>query len=222
MQRNSARAVGLVILTCTAAATITALYSTRLMVRLTGGSAWDATVPAFWPLLAVIMIAALVLVARPRHARAAAVVTMVCAAQLVGGGVAASRDWFQVADLEVLKMVTPLTVLLVIAMTVVCGVSLLPLWRTATGWRPRHPGWLVAGALVAAVPPALAGAMAGFSEVALLGQVALTWSLPWGAGIAAGGWLGRPLRRIAALTVAAAPLLTIAVLTVPILPGAGD
>jgi hypothetical protein len=49
MQRNSARAVGLVILICTAAATITALYSTRLMVRLTGGSATDGVWPTATP-----------------------------------------------------------------------------------------------------------------------------------------------------------------------------
>src|SRR5690349_5033899 len=180
MERDAARPAGFVILGCTAAATTTALYATRLMVQATGRSAWDVTVPAFWPLLAAVLVAVLVLLARPRHGRAAAVVTLICAAQLVGGGIAASRDWFQFADHEVLRVVTPLTVLLVIAMTVACGVSLLLLWRPAAAWWPRRPGWLVAGALVVVVPPALAGWVFGFSEVPLLGQIALTWSLPWG------------------------------------------
>jgi hypothetical protein len=222
MERDSARPAGFLILGCTVAATATALYTTRLMMAVTGGSAWDVTVPAFWPLLAALLVAALVLVVRRRHARAATVVALVCAVQLIGGGIVASRDWFQLADREVLKVVMPLTVLLVIAMTVVCAMALLLLWNPVAGWRPRHPGWLVAGALVATVPTALAGWLFGPAEVAVVGQIALTWSLPWGACIAAGGWLDKPLRRVAALTVAAVPLLTIAVLTEPILPGTGD
>jgi hypothetical protein len=148
MQRDaSPRPAGFLILGCATTATIAAVYATRRLMWGDARPAWDVTVPAFWPLLGAVLVAA---------------------------------------------------------------------------WRPRHPGWLVAGALVATVPPVGVGFLSEFSDLILLGKIALTWSLPWGACIAAGAWLAKPLRRLAAVTVAAAPLLTMVLLTYPVLPGTQD
>ncbi|BEL03428.1 hypothetical protein Q0Z83_016190 [Actinoplanes sichuanensis] len=208
------------ILGCATAATIAAAFATAVLLRDEGRSGWDHTVPAFWPLLATVLVSALILLVWPRHHRAAAVVILVCAVQLIGGGLVASRDWFQFVAPEVLRLVMPLTVLVVMAMTVVAGAALLLLFRRpAATWRPRHPGWLVIGVLVAAVLPAWWAVLSDFTEMAFTGQIALAWSLPWGACLAAGAWLAKPLRRLTALTVAAAPLVTLALLLTPMFPG---
>ncbi|WP_433789275.1 hypothetical protein [Actinoplanes sp. CA-252034] len=214
-ERRPVAVAGIVIMGSGVVALLAALWAARRAVRGTELFGWS-TIPALWPLLSAVLVAALIVMISPRHAREAAVVTLVCALQLVGGGIAASRDWFDVrggGNLSpyLLVVLIPLTVVLVAAMTVACCVAVVLLWHPGMTWRPQSPGWVAAGVLIAAVPPVLI-LLEGSEEVTVAGQIALVWSLPWAAGIAAAGWLDKPLRRIAAATVLAGAVLTPAIL----------
>lgn len=208
-------AAGVVIMGCAVAAFLAALWSSTLVVRGTELFGWS-TIPALWPLLSAVLVASVILLISPRYARAAGVVTLLCAVQLVGGGFVASRDWLNTwgasgFDTQALALVLPLTMMLVIAMTVAGAVAVALLWHPAMRWRPERFRWLVAGVLIAVLLPAALIPLAG-TELTIIGQVTLTWSLPWGFGIAVGGWLEKPLRKIAAATVAASVILTPAIM----------
>ncbi|MEU8662227.1 hypothetical protein [Actinoplanes philippinensis] len=195
-------------------ALLAALWAARRVARGTALFGWS-TIPALWPLLSAVLVCSVVLLLSPRHARVAAVVTFVCSLQLVGGGIAASRDWFNIHGASsfptyLLVVLMPLTVVLVAAMTVACCVAAAVLWHRGLRWRPERLRWVVAGVLVAVVLPAPLVLLG--EEMTFLGQAALVWSLPWGAGIAVAGWLEKPLRKVAAATVGASVLLTPAIL----------
>ncbi len=216
-------AAGAVIMGSGVVALLAALWAARRVVRETELFGW-ATIPALWPLLTAVLVAAVVLLLSPRHARAAAVVAFVCGLQLVGGGIAASRDWFNIRggtgfETHRLVVLMPLTATLVAASTIVCCAAVALLWHPAMTWRPQRLRWAVAGALIAVVPPALL--LAGGEEMTFSGQAALAWSLPWGAGIAVAGWFEKPLRRVAAASVAAGVVLTPALLITWVLSWAG-
>jgi hypothetical protein len=121
-----------------------------------------------WPLLFGLAVAGMVLAARPRWGRPAAVVAALLAAQVCGHGIVAVRDWFNTAG-------------------------------ASGGMRL---------AVVVGLPAALALGP-GFTAVTMVGQFALTYSLPWGAGLVATGWLGRR-GRVAALTAVALSALLVA------------
>ncbi|RAK42927.1 hypothetical protein B0I29_10157 [Actinoplanes lutulentus] len=206
-----AAVVGAVVLMSAAAATGAAGWSVRRVVKYTDRFGWD-TIPALWPLLAGVGVAGLVLLVRPHHGRRAAVVAAVCASQLVGGGVAASRDWFNIGGAtglptRHLAVVLPLTAVLIVAMTVACCAAVSLLMPAVAGSRPRW-GWLITGATIAVLAPILWVGVVDSWQVTALGQAALTWSLPWGLAIAAAGWLADGPRRAAAAAVAASTLVT--------------
>jgi hypothetical protein len=71
---------------------------------------------------------------------------------------------------------------------------------------PDRPGYVVAGAVLAAALPLLLGAAARDADITSLGQHALTYGLPWGAGLASAGWLepGPPRAAVAGSAVLAA------------------
>lgn len=212
---------GLGIAMCGLAATGAAMTAVRLVVRNIGWFGW-ATVPAIWPLLAGLLLTGLALVARPRNGDAAAVVAFVCAVQLTGGGVAASRDWFNVSGatgipFRRLTWLLPLTVVVIVASTVACCLALALVWQHAQAvrrdrWRPQSPMFMVLGGVTAVVVPMFWAVLDGSWQLTALGQAALAWSLPWGCGLTIASWLDRRPRRVALAAVSASALATVAVM----------
>ncbi len=214
-------AAGLMITLCALAAAGAVTVVARLVTRFTVWFGW-ITIPAIWPLLAGSLLAGAVLVARPRGGGRAGVVAFVCAVQLVGGGVAASRDWFNVAGASTLPtrrlaVVLPLTMVLVVAATIACCVASAVMWRRtsmarAQWWRPVAPAYLFFGVVVAVGVPFAWSALISFWQVNTLGETALRWSLPWGASLAVAGWLDQRSRRAALITVITSAVATAAFL----------
>lgn len=162
-----------------------------------------------WALLLGLAVAGATLAARPRWGGAAAVVAAVLAVQVGGHGIVAVRDWFNTAGASggmrqsELAWVVGFAAVVAVCATVAGCVSAAVLWREPSGgWRglrPARPGYLWAGLLVMlGLPMALAGGL-HYPAMTMIGQFALLYSLPWGAALAAGGWLDRR-ERTAALT----------------------
>ena len=204
---------------CALAATGAAMATVRLVARHTGWFGW-ATIPAIWPLLAACLLAGLALVARPRRGDVAAVVAFVCAVQLTGGGVAASRDWFNVSGAMAipfrrLTLLLPLTAVVIVASTVACCLALALVKQHVEAtrgawWRPTSPIFIVLGGAVAVAVPVVWAALNGTWQLTTLGQAALTWSLPWGCGLTLAAWLDRRPRRAALTALGASALATVA------------
>ena len=172
-----------------------------------------------WPLLLGLAVAGVVLAARPQWGRPTAVVAAVLAAQVCGHGIVAVRDWFNTAGAgggmrqSELALVVGLAAVVAVCAAVAGCVSAAVVWREpANGWRslrPRRPGYLSVGLVVmVGLPLALAFGFR-FTAVTRVGQFALTYSLPWGVGLVAAGWLGRR-GRIAALTAVGMSVLLVA------------
>lgn len=176
--------------------------------------------PIIWPLLVALLAAGVLLAVRPKLGRAVAIVAAILAAQVAGFGVVAVRDWFNangatgIAQHNLATVVT-LAAAVAIASTVAGCVSLAVLWREpADGWhglRPARPAYVLAGIVLAALLPLALGQTLGDTDITTLGQLALTYSLPWGVGLAAAGWLGRRAGIAALTTVAVSMILTVCV-----------
>jgi hypothetical protein len=188
------------------------------------GNAWINYSPVVWPLLAVLLSAALVLALRPRLARPAAVVAAIVAAQVAGNGVVAVRDWFNVNGVHGVAQGNLATVVtyaaaVAVAATVAACVGLAVLWQEPVeGWRgvrPTRPVFVVAGVFVAVLLPAAIATAWHDTDLTTLGQLALTYSLPWGGGLAAVGWLNRRAATAAFLTVAGSVIVTAVVFLGP-------
>jgi len=202
--------VGAVVAVSALAALGAAAVVELLVARYTRGSGW-MTIPAVYPLLIGSALAGLLLVIRPCAGAGPAVVVLVCAVQVLGGGLAASRDWFNTSGATGLPMhrltvVLPLTMVLVVAATIMCCVALWSVAWSTPAWRPASPVLVVAGLAVAVSVPLGWAALTGWWAVTSLGQVALSYSLPWGAGLAVAGWLEPRPRRIAVIAVLAGVL----------------
>jgi hypothetical protein len=159
--------------------------------------------PTIWPLIATLLAAGVTLARRPDLRRPAAAVAAVVAAQIAGIGLVAVRDWFQAADLARHNLATVVAFAAGVATAgtaAACGAVAL-LWhepaRGWAAWRPHRPALVAAGAVIAVLLPPAVGYAARDADLTSLGQYALTWSLPWGGGLAAAGWL-RPRARLAA------------------------
>jgi hypothetical protein len=208
---------GVLIVACALTAAFSAVAPSR-MRAVTDQMAYELSYAAVLvPFAAGLAVAGLVLAARPRLARPAAVVAAILAAQVAGHGTVAVRDWFNVvgasAGMSRGALATVVSLAAVVALSaVVAGcLSVAVLWREpAGGWRglrPQRPAYVVIGVAVAvALPPVLAARWNDFGPT-MLGQTALTWSLPWGAGLALAGWLDRRARIAASVTVIASILV---------------
>ncbi|GAB7045575.1 hypothetical protein [Catenuloplanes indicus] len=121
------------------------------------------------------------------------------------------RDWFNTAGAGggmrqgELALVVGFAAVVAVCATLAGCVSAAVVWREpADGWRglrPDRPGYPAAGALIVLGLPVALVTGPHVSPLTMMGQVALLYSVPWGAAVAAGGWLGRP-ERIAALAAA--------------------
>ncbi|GIF75898.1 hypothetical protein [Asanoa siamensis] len=168
---------------------------------------------AFWPLALSLAAAGVWTIVRPSHARRAGVAAAILAAQLAGYGLVAVRDWFNawgaggMATHNLATVVTVAAGLAVLATVAACvGVGIA--WREPERWRPARPRLVLAAAAIAgALPPIIAAAQHDL-DITSLGQYALTYSIPWGAGLASAGWLDRPLSTVATGTVAGSAAIT--------------
>jgi hypothetical protein len=218
---------GLGIAMCALIAIGAVLITVPVSIRDTDWFGWAgwfgwATVPAIWPLLIALLLAGLALATRPRDKDVAAVVAFVCAAQLTGGGVAASRDWFTVGGgvgipIRRLAILLSLTSVVIVASTIACCLALTLVKRhadetRAVRWRPISPRFLVLAGATAVVVPIAGSLLDGFLEPTAMGQAALTWGLPWGAALVLAAWLDRRPRRAVLIAVGAGALPTVAIL----------
>ena len=84
-------------------------------------------------------------------------------------------------------------------------------WREpAGGWRalvPARPGYVVLGAAVALLLSLAWSTVQADRDIIPVGHAALMYSLPWGAGLAAIGWLRGRTAAAAGLTVTLSALL---------------
>ncbi|WP_328474659.1 hypothetical protein OHA21_15800 [Actinoplanes sp. NBC_00393] len=209
---------GLGMTMCALAAAGAAVAAGLLVGSNTSWLGW-ATIPAIWLLLAALLLSGLALVARPRHGDVAAVVAFVCSVQLIGGGLAASRDWFNVSGatgipFRRLPILMPLTAVVLVTSTVACCLALALVKQHAEAvrrewWRPPCPEFTILGSATAVALPLLLAGLSSAWQLTTLGQVALAWSLPWGCGLALAAWLDRRLRRAALTAVSASALGTV-------------
>ena len=187
----------------------------------------------YWPvglkmLIAGLGVAGLVVAARPRLRRPAAMVAAVLAAQLAGLGTVGIRDMFNaqgaglpgLAPHEVAQRVALAAVLALVGTVAMC-VAVALLWREPErgwqAWRPRRTRLAVIGLAVVVVSTVPGWFASGASMLTGMGQGLLSYGLPWGGGLIAAAWFGSRVRLAAAGTViasAAAALFSVAVLLV--------
>ncbi len=208
---------GGLIVACALTAAVSAVAPSH-MSAVTDQMAYELTYLAVLvPLLIGLTAAGLVLLARPSWARPAAVVAAILAAQVAGYGTVAVRDWFNVAGASAgmrqgaLATVVSFAAVVALSAVVAGCLSVAVLWREpAGGWRgmlPQRPAYLASGVAVAvALPPVFASRWGG-ADLTTIGQMLLTWALPWGAGLAVAAWLDRPGRIAASTTVIASVLV---------------
>ena len=172
--------------------------------------------PLTWPLLPVLAVAGVVAMTRHRWARAAALLAAVVAAQTAGFGLIAVRAWFGVTTFggSGSLTATPITYAAAVAMAAtaaaVAGAAMV--WREpAGGWRglvPARPLYVAAGAAVVALLPRIWNAELHTGDITGLDEIStLTYSLPWGVGLFAAGWLRGRSAVAAGATVTVAAVL---------------
>lgn len=156
--------------------------------------------PVLLPLAFALAAAGTVMATRHRWFRPAAVVAAILAAQVAGNGIRAIHNWFTFNGLGGLDgqryHLVELhayagTVVLAGTAAAVAAVALA--WREpAGGWRglgPPRPGYVVAGVALAVLMP-VAWDPSGYPDSTGFAHIfTLTYALPWGAGLAAAGWL---------------------------------
>jgi hypothetical protein len=179
--------------------------------------------PVLLPLVFAWAAVGLVVMTRHRWTRPAAVAAAILAAPVAGNGLTAIHNWFTFNGLGGLDgqrynlvALHAYAVLVVLAATAATVVAAAMVWREpAGGWRslvPARPGYVVAGAALAVMLPVVwdpAGTYAdttGFAHICTV-----TYALPWGAGLAAVGWLRGRAARAAGLTVAVCAVVCTAI-----------
>ncbi|GAA1852596.1 hypothetical protein [Asanoa iriomotensis] len=164
---------------------------------------------AFWPLVLCLAAAGLIMIMRPRETRPAAVVAAILGAQVAGHGLVAVRDWFNASGAFGMASHNLATVVTFAAGVAVFGtIATCVTSSTPTAWRPARPGYVVGGALLAVALPLTLGVVSSDADITSLGQYALTYSLPWGAGLASGGWR-EPGAAVAAVAGSAAVVVAV-------------
>lgn len=179
--------------------------------------------PVMWPLLLTLAGAGAAVMARPRWARSAAVVAAIVAALVAGNGLSTIHRWFTVNGLGGLDHERHnLVALHAYATTVTLAATAAAVAAAALVWRerfharrclvPSRPGYVAAGAAVAVLlaigdPPSGSPLLDAAQAIA-----APAYALPWGAGLAAAGWLRGRAARAAVIAVAASAALCVGVM----------
>lgn len=187
-----------------------------LVRRVPGAGGLSSVYPWWTAVLVHVELAVAVLVLRsqrPAVLQAAAVAGAVVALQLAGTGVVARKHVRPALGTGgITGDVVPLehaALVLAVAGVVALG-TCLTLLRACAGPAHRRAGALALGLAVAVlVPLAVALTDREMRDVTSLGAVALAYALPWGAGLAATGWLARPAALAAVGTVAGSALLAL-------------
>ncbi|MFI5934383.1 hypothetical protein [Actinoplanes sp. NPDC051494] len=213
-------AAGLFVVVCASVAAVAAAVPGRPR----WGAEWNYS-PRMWPLLVALVIAGVVMT-HERWSRPAAVVTALVALEVAGNGVVAVRDWFNVngalrmAQHDLATVVT-FAAAVAVAATAAAAVAVAVLWREpaggARGLVPARPGYVVLGVTVALVLPFVWATAVHDRDITTLGQFALTSSLPWGAGLAASGWLRGRTALAARVSVTCSVLLCAALVALPLI-----
>ncbi|AGL15903.1 hypothetical protein [Actinoplanes sp. N902-109] len=220
---------GAFILACTVAAAAAAAVPGRMIGPTWSWQQWTAA-PEVWPLLLASAGAGIVMVTIRRWSRAAAVVALIAGVQLAGNGVLAAREAANRHNIVPVAHDTFATVVLLAALMAVAATAStmaaaavvrpepVRSWR---GLLPSRPFYAVAGAAVVILLPLLFGATVA-TPIGTLVQLGLAYSLPWGAGVAAIGWLrGRPAGT-AAVSVAVSVVLCTGMVLGPSLRAGAD
>jgi hypothetical protein len=179
----------------------------------------------YWPVwlgvvVAGLAVAGLVVVWRPSAVRPAAAAAGVLGAQIAGRGIVGVRDLFNVngagdIDMSQSELATLVTVAAAVAMAgaVAACLAVGLLWREpASGWsawRPRRPGLIVTGAVVALLVPLPVLVRGGGHALTSAGGLALAGPLPWGLALFAAAWLGPRVRRATVRTVFASAAVVV-------------
>jgi hypothetical protein len=211
--RWPAIAAGLVVLAAAIAAAAVLAVPGRIDMRSAEGTLYDHSRWLLVCLLAAVGVAT-ILRTPPAVARAVAVFGAVTAAQLATTGVVAAKHWRPLSGMTGYGSANLTTLIqlawLLVAAGVVATAACVAAARSA-GARPAPNRYrllaVVAGLLIAALLPLVLGFGNGFAVGnRALAAYALLYSLPWGAAIAACGWLDRPatLGALAAVAVGAA------------------
>jgi hypothetical protein len=177
-----------------------------------------------WPLLTVWAASGAVIMTHPRLARPTAMIAGMAAAQVAMIGPHTISNFFLhsglggIAKPELAMMVT-YAVAVVLAATAATVAAVALAWREPAGWRglvPVRPAYLVAGAAVIFLLPAVLHVVPESWKIFGFGQlVSWTFSVPWGLGIAATGWLRGRTAVAAVITVLASAVLCTAYLVGP-------
>ena len=165
-----------------------------------------------WVVVAGLALAGLIVVWHPPAFRPAAAAAGVLGAQIAGRGIVGVRDLFNAngagsIDMSQSELATLVTVAATIAMSGAVAACLAAglLWREpASGWsawRPRRPGLIVTGAVVALLVPLPVLVRGGGDALTSAGGFALAGPLPWGLALVAAAWLGPRVRRATVRTV---------------------
>ena len=207
---------GVTILGCAAAAAVCAVAP--MAIDKVRGSGYAVTY--LWillPLLGGLVVTGLLVAARSPLGRPAAAAAAVLAAQVTGYGVVAVRDWFNLNGAgpgmrpHTLAVAVTFAAGVALCAVVAATISVVSLWREPErGWpsllSPR-PACVVGGVLLAVVLPVLLATVMQDTDITTLGQFALTFGLPWGAGLALAGWGARRGRIAVYATISLSVLL---------------
>jgi hypothetical protein len=165
------------------------------------------------PALAVVTLAGLGAFVHPAVTQVAAVVSGITGAQVLGMAVVAACDWRNLAGVGYsswhrgnVASLLAVGMFFAALMIVVISSAVYRSRQVHAGEPEVHRAYLVVGLAVAVALPLVLGmtlrhvspATAGLTPTAV-GQYALWWSAPWGAGIIAAGGAQKPATRRAAL-----------------------
>jgi hypothetical protein len=175
--------------------------------------------PSYWPApvwlaAAGLVVAGATVVGRPTWRRPAAAAALVFGVQAAGAGTVAVRDWFNakgagLVNLNQRQLATVVTIAAAVAMAgaVAACLAVALLWREpTTGWAalsPHRPIRAIAAVAMGTGPPLIIAFTANSDALTTAGSLALTYTLPWAAGLAVAAWLGPRAARAAAGAVLA-------------------
>ena len=206
---------GMVVVVCAVTAAFSVTVSDTVLTPDGPGSRLHFP-PMVWPLLLALALGGSAVMTHHRWARAAALLAAIAAAQLAGTGLIAVRAWFAIkgyggsGSLTETPITYAATVVMAASAAAVAAAALV--WREpADGWRslvPARPAYVAAGLAVVVLLPRSWNAAAESGDITGLAAIAtLTYSLPWGLGRAAVGWMRGRSAVAAGVTVTVSAIL---------------
>ncbi|MFI5492181.1 hypothetical protein [Actinoplanes sp. NPDC051859] len=216
---------------------VTAIVGGAVVVLCAGAAAWSAMVaghtvhvdgtqlgwrysPMTWGLLLALVGAGTVMTSGGPWSRPAAVVAAILGFQVSVRALVMARSWFHVHGTtgvapDQLAAVVTYAALVAVLATAATVAALAVVWRAPGGWSsavPSRPGLAAMGVAVGLLLPVVWSAAHDNRITVSAGMIAM-YALPWGAGVAAMGWLrGRTAIAAGATVVACLILYAVIVL----------